>query len=202
MLQPPGIQSIRQVVAPTCETRTLLQLPQDYFVCHLHPGGIAKRWQQDNWQKLIQELISQFSIPVVITGSGAASELDYINSILANLPDTTPMEALVNFAGKLTLGELGALIDNARCYIGSDTSRTQLAATTDCPIITLFGPTCRTIWTPHRNEESAAPVVLLPQTTPAAGELGIAKPQKLIDTVCRHMRPIRKIRLTPETTSC
>jgi ADP-heptose:LPS heptosyltransferase len=46
----------------------------------------------------------------------------------------------VNLAGRLSLGELGALCEVADLYVGNDTGPTHVAAAVGCATLAIFGP--------------------------------------------------------------
>ncbi len=113
-----------------------------YAVLHVHPQWTYKRWTDQGWLE-IGYYLRQIGLKLVLTGSATVEELDYIAQIACQLPEDT-----VNLAGKLTLAELTAIIEQAMLYIGPDTGITHLAAATGIPVIALFGPTNPVKWAP------------------------------------------------------
>jgi ADP-heptose:LPS heptosyltransferase len=70
---------------------------------------------------------------------GAPSEAAYVAELEAALnPEARP--SILNTAGKLSLGELFAVIKGASCVITNDTGPMHIAFAMDRPTVCLFGP--------------------------------------------------------------
>jgi len=80
---------------------------------------------------------------VVLTGTEAAHEQELLVDILKE-SRVTPS----NLAGRLTLKELGALINRARLFFGMDSAPMHLAAAVGTPAVALFGPSGVFNWGP------------------------------------------------------
>ncbi|KXW55937.1 glycosyltransferase family 9 protein [Ferrovum sp. PN-J185] len=111
-----------------------------YFVIHPYPKFNYKMWDKAKWIELIK-YIKQKSVEVILTGSSDKNELEYCH-------DIQQATGSLNLAGKLSLGEVGALIKKANCYIGPDTGITHIAAATGTKTVALFGPTNPVKWGP------------------------------------------------------
>jgi heptosyltransferase-3 len=79
---------------------------------------------------------------VVLSGGGAADELEYVGAIARRTPDA------INLAGKLTLSQVACLLAQARVYAGPDTAVTHMAAALGIPVVALYGPTDPVKWGP------------------------------------------------------
>ncbi len=94
------------------------------------------RWASKNWslQYFIQtaSLLSK-EYTVLITGTAGDCE-----KITAGLNGD---ENIVNFAGQLSLAELGELMSHAKLVISGDSFPMHLATAVGVPLLTLFGPT-------------------------------------------------------------
>ena len=114
----------------------------NYAIVHPHPKWHYKRWPIERWGDTGRYL-DQLGIQIVLTGSSAAEEINYIQEIHHQLPQNT-----INLAGKLSLAELSSLISQAKIFIGPDTGITHLAAATGIPTIAIFGPSNPVKWAP------------------------------------------------------
>jgi heptosyltransferase-3 len=119
-------------------------IPKDKPLLQVHPVSRVERknWQVSFMAELVNSIAKQGFTPV-ITGSAAADEKHWISELLARL--TTPA---INLSGKLTLRQLGALSEQARCFVGVDTAPMHIAAAVGTPVIALFGPSSERLWAP------------------------------------------------------
>lgn len=105
----------------------------------LHPGASAasRRYPAQHWVSAATGLAQRLGWPLVFTG--AADEADLIGSIIekASHPDLTA----VSLAGKLSLGELAALIAEAPLLISNNTGPAHLAAAVGTPVVDLYALT-------------------------------------------------------------
>ncbi len=118
---------------------------------HIHPVSrwMFKCWEDDRMAKIIDYLQQNKGLKVVITGAPVKKELDRIDKILS-LCKTSP----VNLSGKLTLKHLACLSSKAKLFFGVDTAPMHMAATTNTPVVTLFGASYPIIWGPWNNNNS------------------------------------------------
>ena len=115
---------------------------QPYVVIHPTPMYNYKKVSASTWQQIIIWLIER-NYKVIFTGSDAASEMDYINSLIKSFGDQ-----VINLAGQLNFNELAVMIKKSRCYIGIDTSVSHIAAATGVPCLIFFGPSSPVQWAP------------------------------------------------------
>jgi len=110
----------------------------------LQPGSRwkFKCWTDAGYSGLIEHLSRRRLLPVVTAGPDPdeVAQVDRIRGICA-VP-------FVSLAGRLTFGELGALISSARLYVGVDSAPMHIAAAVGTPVIALFGPTGAFNWAP------------------------------------------------------
>ena len=113
---------------------------------HLHP---ASRWSFKCWTATANaELIDRLSASgerVLVTAAPEAAELALVEDILGRT-----RVPVVNLAGKLNIGELGAVIARARLFVGVDSMPMHLAAAVGTPVVALFGPSGELEWGPWR----------------------------------------------------
>jgi ADP-heptose:LPS heptosyltransferase len=97
---------------------------------------LERRWPMDKYVQLIIEL-SQRGEQVVLVG--AKSEASYVSEIVAKLPEAVRAK-VIDTSGKLSLGELFALIKNAAVVVTNDTGPMHFSIALDRPTVCLFGP--------------------------------------------------------------
>jgi ADP-heptose:LPS heptosyltransferase len=109
----------------------------------VHPGASAeaRRWPVSRFAEVARGLASA-GHSVVITGSAG----ERIRCLAVALSAGLSSEWV--FAGTLDLGELAALVANARLVVSGDTGIAHLASAYATPSVILFGPTSPTLWGP------------------------------------------------------
>ena len=108
----------------------------------IHPGGGENpvrqgkdtRWPAERFALLGSRLIRKYGAHLLLVGSDQEQELAETIVGLISAP-------VLNFAGRMSLGELGALCEVADLYVGNDAGPTQIAAAMGCPTLAIFGPT-------------------------------------------------------------
>ncbi len=125
---------------------SLLPWDKETPYIHIHPFARwpYKWWRSGEWKTLIGRA-EKNGLRVVITGSPA--EINQATVLAKNFAEN----AVCILAGQLNWRQLACLSHTAQAYIGMDTANTHLAASTDTPVIALFGPTDPRIWGPWPN---------------------------------------------------
>jgi heptosyltransferase I len=102
----------------------------------LHPGARwpTKLWPGAYWAHLADWLSRDQGFQVVITGSPGECALAGDIAARAAAP-------LLNLAGRTSLAELAALLQQARLAVTTDTGPMHLACALKTPVAALFGPT-------------------------------------------------------------
>lgn len=115
-----------------------LELAQKYVVVNANASDLLleRRWPLDKYVELIVELTRRGEQVVLV---GAKSEAAYVGEIMALLPKATRAR-VVDTSGKLSLGELFALIKGAACTVTNDTGPMHFSIALDRPTVCLFGP--------------------------------------------------------------
>lgn len=116
----------------------------------LHPGGGENperhnpgiRWPAYRYARLANYLARTRGARVVLVG--LAEERTLTSEVAGMLPF-----AVANRAGRMGLGELGALCELASLYVGNDVGSTYVAAATGCPTLAIYGPTDPGIYAPY-----------------------------------------------------
>lgn len=112
-----------------------------YAVLHVSPKFAYKMWTVEGWFRLARWLSEQDVRSVIVTGTDAEER-----ALADRIADEVP--GAVNLAGKLRLPAVGALLNRARIYVGTDTAITHMAAAVGVPTIALFGPSNPVKWGP------------------------------------------------------
>jgi lipopolysaccharide heptosyltransferase II len=107
----------------------------------MHPGGgcnpaqtdTRKRWPAERFALLGSYLARRHQARLLLVGSEQDRPLAQAIAGMIVAP-------AVNWAGYLSLGELGALGEVADLYVGNDTGPTHIAAAVGCPTLAIFGP--------------------------------------------------------------
>jgi heptosyltransferase-3 len=120
------------------------RIGKDAFIL-IHP---TSRWRFKclsvaQMRKLVAELVRQGKRVLVSSGPDPI-EVAMVEDIVRGFP-------VENYAGKLTLKELGALIQLSSLLICVDSVPLHIASALKAPVIALFGPTSEVTWGPWRN---------------------------------------------------
>lgn len=107
----------------------------------VHPGGAAnpmrtdanQQWPAERFARLANYLVRQRGARLILVGAGPDVPLATAVAGMCAVP-------VVNWAGQISLGELGALCEVADLYVGNDTGPTHIAAAVGCPTLAIFGP--------------------------------------------------------------
>ena len=111
-------------------------------VLHAYPKFNYKMWRTEAWIE-VGRWLAERDFRLVLTGSGDADEVAYVDSLARAMPADT-----INAAGKLSLGASACLVSRTRVYIGPDTAMTHIAAALGTPTVALYGPTNPVKWGP------------------------------------------------------
>lgn len=113
----------------------------------LHPGATApsRRYPPQHWRTAARMLSQRLGCPLLFTGS--VQEASLIEEIRDGLPDAHSL------AGRLSLGQLAAVIAQAPLLISNNTGPAHIAAAIGTPVVDLYALTNpqHTPWmVPHR----------------------------------------------------
>ena len=104
----------------------------DLVAVHPWTSNPAKRWPPVRFQQLIQQLAKLPGIrPVIIGGQEASPHAHEM------MDDSS--ERVCNVVGRLSLGELAALLQRVRVLVTNDSGPMHVAAAVGTPVIALFG---------------------------------------------------------------
>ena len=126
--------------AGAARKRAAAGIPDDARCIVVNPNAsdllLERRWPRAQVRTAMNMLAEQGYRLVLV---GAPSELEYVNTIIEGLSPHARAQT-TNLAGKLSLGELFAVIDEAHCVITNDTGPMHIAYALNRPTVCLFGP--------------------------------------------------------------
>lgn len=119
----------------------------------LHPGGgfsaahemPHKQWPVERFVRLCNHLSRKYQARLLLVGSQQDRPL--AEDIVGMMP-----VPIANWAGRVTLSEIGALGEMADLYVGNDTGPTHIAAAVGCPTLAIFGPSDPAVSAPYGAE--------------------------------------------------
>ena len=103
----------------------------------LAPGaayGSAKCWLPERYAALADGLIAAVDADVILFG--APPERDMAERIARSM-----QRRAVNLAGATSIGELPALLQTCRLFVGNDSGAMHVAGAVGIPVVGIFGPT-------------------------------------------------------------
>ncbi|HEY0878049.1 MAG TPA: glycosyltransferase family 9 protein [Zeimonas sp.] len=104
----------------------------------VHPGASApsRRWPAAHYARLVHELARRQYRALVLTGD--ASEAERVAGVVA---DAGRPPQVHDLCGRLTLGELGALLERADLLVANNTGPVHVAAALGTPVVDLYALT-------------------------------------------------------------
>lgn len=143
-----GIARHYEVVPPSAPLAE--PLPKGPYAL-VHPVALFpyKSWPLAGWEGLIRWLRRE-GLDVVLTGGPAVGERAACETLARSC-------GVRSLAGRLSFGELAALMRPAALYVGTDTAATHLAAACGTPTLALFGPSNPVKWGPWPAGATADP---------------------------------------------
>lgn len=161
----------------------------------MHPGGgrnpagtnLDKRWPAERFARLGNYLIRTVGARIALVGT--AEERPLAAQVAGMISLSATERAAANRAGKIGLGELGALCELAALYVGNDVGSTYVAAATGCPTLAIYGPTdpavsapymvnghVTTLWQPYEGDFTWARGATVEMAAAAAEALFVPQP--------------------------
>ncbi len=110
-------------------------LAAPYVVMQVPAAVAYKQWPVAHWRELVTALLER-GLQVVLTGAPSPGDKVLVGAVRSGFDAARVLDV----AGRLDLGQVGALLRGAVAYVGGDTSITHLAAAVDIPVIALYGP--------------------------------------------------------------
>lgn len=114
----------------------------------LHPGSNReeKRWPVDRYAELGRRLVTECGVRVLVTGTERDRPLG--GAIRARCGS-----GAIDLCGRLTLGELAAVLGGASAVVTNDTGPLHVAISQGAKVIALFGPTWLELTGPYGTGE-------------------------------------------------
>lgn len=126
------------------------QIEENKFIL-IHP---ASRWRFKCWpaskMKNLCKMIVQKKIKIVFSAGNEPFEKNMVKEISEELPK----EYFLNLSSKITLKELGALIEMSKLLLCVDSVPWHMASALKAKTICLFGPTSDKAWGAWKNENA------------------------------------------------
>lgn len=116
-----------------------------YILFHPTSRWLFKCWNEPSASAIIDKLILS-GYQVVLTSGPDKKEKAMIERILGQC-----QQKPINFSGKTTLKQLGALIDYSALFLGVDSVPMHIAAAFQKPTVALFGPSDERVWSPWQT---------------------------------------------------
>jgi lipopolysaccharide heptosyltransferase II len=130
------------------------------IVMHVSAGNPFRRWPIASFASVASALVAGEPGRTLVVTSGP-SERDAAQHVIADarrqlVPN---LQLRILDCGEFSLAELRALFDRAALFIGGDSGPMHVAATSEVPIVTLYGPTLPARSAPWRRDESRSEAV-------------------------------------------
>ena len=126
--------------------------PNDRLVViHVSAGNPFRRWPLDHFIALTARVASEPDVRVIVTSGPSEQEAaaQVVEGARRQLQALTTGRILA--CGEFSLAELRALADRAALYIGGDSGPLHIAATSNVPVVALYGPTLPARSAPWRD---------------------------------------------------
>jgi lipopolysaccharide heptosyltransferase II len=156
-----------EAVAHVGRRLAALGVPADGRVVALHvsAGNPFRRWPEEAFAELASGLVTREPGRWVVVTSGPSDHEAAARVVAAAGRLAGASAARIVEAEGLSLAELRALMDRAALFVGGDSGPLHIAATSDVPVVGLYGPTLperSAPWRPDRVPHIAVDAGPLP----------------------------------------
>ena len=134
----PPQQPIRLTIPERHRTSMLAKISEagirehdSFVVMHVGAKRPLNRWMTDRYASVADMVQRRHNLRVVLTGSGAESEL--VQQVMSHMRTSA-----LNLCGRLGLSEMMALLERASLYIGNDTGPMHISAAVGTPTVSIF----------------------------------------------------------------
>ena len=129
------------------------------IVMHVAAGNEFRQWPATSFAAVARALAADRADHRILVLGGRSDE-DLVNGIVREIESQAGAEvAGVATAIDWPLDEIRALMDRAAVFVGGDSGPVHIAATSDVPIVAIYGPTMPVTWAPWRP--SALPIAIV-----------------------------------------
>lgn len=120
------------------------------IVMHVSARNAFRRWPESSFASLAAGLVADDGARTIVV-FGGPSDRDAASRVIAQARALAPAaeDRIVPGEG-WSLPELRAMMDRAALFVGGDSGPLHVAATSDVPIVALYGPTLADVWAPWR----------------------------------------------------
>jgi lipopolysaccharide heptosyltransferase II len=130
----------------------------EIVVMHAAAGNQFRQWPEASFGSVARALGAVSRRVILVVGSHHDSAtIDRI--VTAARGDTPAAAGRVHAAPGWPLEQLRALMDRAALFVGGDSGPMHIAATSDVPIVAVFGPTLPAHWAPWRPAHAPVAIV-------------------------------------------
>jgi exopolysaccharide biosynthesis WecB/TagA/CpsF family protein len=114
---------------------------------HGGSGGYstARRWEPEKFASVAARLIQSQGMQVILVGGKGDDNPLIIEQLRQR---NVPLQNLIDLTGKTTLGQLAAVLNRCDLFIGADSGVMHIAAAVGIPIVSVFGPSNASAWSP------------------------------------------------------
>jgi predicted lipopolysaccharide heptosyltransferase III len=132
---------------------------QRLVIVHGAAGNEFRRWPASSFASVVASLAERGPDWVVAVLGGPGDEstvMEIVNAARAAAYGTN--DRIIPIVG-WPLEQVRALMERAELFVGGDSGPMHVAATTDVPIVAIFGPTMPATWAPWRPEHLPLAIV-------------------------------------------
>ena len=114
-----------------------LGVNRDTRIAAIHPGSscISKRWPRERFVVLANRLVEDYGLKVILIASGEENEA------IADEIARQIRYPVLNLSGKLSLGQVSALLKRCVIFISNDSGPVHIASAVGTPVVSIFGVT-------------------------------------------------------------
>lgn len=123
-------------------------------ILHVSAGNPFRRWPEDSFAQVAAAITRRDDNCVVLVTAGPSDGEAAARVIARARALADPLAARIIDAEHLSLCDLRAACDRAALFIGGDSGPLHIAATSDVPIVAIYGPTL-----PERSEPWRPPSI-------------------------------------------
>jgi ADP-heptose:LPS heptosyltransferase len=104
-----------------------------FVIIHISASWSPKVWNANKWKDVCNDILSKGRMVLFI---GSLNEYYSINNFCKNING----KGYLNISGKLTIGQVVALMQKAELFVGNDSGPMHLAAVAGLKGVVIFGP--------------------------------------------------------------
>lgn len=123
------------------------------LVLHVSAGNPFRRWPETSFAELATDLLAGGPNRWVLITGGPSDRAAAARVLAAARVRAGAASARMLDGEGLTLAELRALLDRAALFVGGDSGPLHIAATSDVPVVGLYGPTLQERSAPWRPRD-------------------------------------------------